>query len=161
MPLFRKRPTGEAGPDEALTFLSVPQATDVRILVRQAFAEFGIEVTVLAGHVIDDAGRQFGLWNVALIVAVQILALSSMGLYAEHERFREPLGRLLLPALFLQLLTLATVYFLAPAYSLPRSVLVGYLAADGLLLAHDNILHRTAKGDRPLMLLLARARAGR
>ncbi len=77
---------------------------------------------------------RFGLWNVALIVAVQILALSSMGLYAEHERFREPLGRLLLPALFLQLLTLATIYFLAPAYSFPRSVLVGYLAADGLLL---------------------------
>ncbi len=68
-------------------------------------------------------------------MAVQVLALSSMGLYAEHERFREPLGRLLLPALFLQLLTLATVYFLAPTYSLPRSVLVGYLAADGLLLA--------------------------
>jgi exopolysaccharide biosynthesis polyprenyl glycosylphosphotransferase len=78
---------------------------------------------------------RFSLWNVALIVAVQLFSLSSMGLYAEHERFREPLARLLLPALFLQLLTLATIYFLAPAYSLPRSVLVGYLAADGILLA--------------------------
>ena len=78
---------------------------------------------------------RFGLWNVALIVAVQLFSLSSMGLYAEHERFREPLGRLLLPALFLQLLTLATIYFLAPAYSFPRSVFVGYLAADGILLA--------------------------
>ena len=77
---------------------------------------------------------RFGVWNVALIVAVQLFALSSMGLYAEHERFREPVTRRLLPALFLQLLTLATIYFLAPAYSLPRSVLVGYLVADGLLL---------------------------
>lgn len=65
MPLFRKRPTGEAEPDQALTFLSAAQAAGVRTLVRQAFAELGIEVTVLAGHVIDDAGRQFGLWNVA------------------------------------------------------------------------------------------------
>jgi exopolysaccharide biosynthesis polyprenyl glycosylphosphotransferase len=78
---------------------------------------------------------RFGLWSVALIVAVQLFSLSFIGLYGEHERFREPLARLLLPALFLQLLTLATIYFLAPAYSFPRSVLVGYLAADGLLLA--------------------------
>jgi exopolysaccharide biosynthesis polyprenyl glycosylphosphotransferase len=66
---------------------------------------------------------------------VQLFALGSMGLYAEHERFREPLARLLLPALVIQLLTLATIYFLAPTYSLPRSVLVGYLAANGILLA--------------------------
>ena len=67
-------------------------------------------------------------------MAVQLFALSSMGLYAEHERFRDSLARLLLPALFLQLLTLATIYFLAPTYSFPRSVLVGYLVADGILL---------------------------
>ena len=83
---------------------------------------------------LPPANVRFGLWNVALIVAVQLFALSSMGLYAEHERFRDSLARLLLPALFLQLLTLATIYFLAPRYSFPRSVLVGYLVADGILL---------------------------
>src|SRR6266566_3523370 len=31
--------------------------------------------------------------------------------------------------------SLAALYFLAPAYSFPRSVLVGYLAGNGILLA--------------------------
>jgi len=77
---------------------------------------------------------QFGLWNVALVAAVQVFSLSSLGLYGEHERFREPLARLLIPALFLELATLASLYFLAPKYSFPRSLLVGYLGVNGLLL---------------------------
>jgi exopolysaccharide biosynthesis polyprenyl glycosylphosphotransferase len=77
---------------------------------------------------------RFGLWNVALVAAVQMFSLSSLGLYGEHERFREPLARLLIPALFLELATLASVYFLAPKYSFPRSLLVAYLAVNGLLL---------------------------
>ncbi len=98
-------------------------------LLRTRVALPGTETLLPADHV------RFGLWNVALIVAVQVFSLSFMGLYGEHERFREPLARLLLPALFLQLLTLASLYFLAPAYSFPRSVLVGYLAGNGILLA--------------------------
>ena len=74
----------------------------------------------------------FGLWNVGLVAAVQVFSLSSLGLYGEHERFREPLVRLVIPALFLELATLASVYFLAPAYSFPRSLLVVYLAVNGL-----------------------------
>jgi len=77
---------------------------------------------------------RFGLWNVALVAAVQVFSLSFLGLYGEHERFREPLARLLIPALFLELATLASIYFLAPTYSFPRSLLVGYLIVDGLLL---------------------------
>jgi FlaA1/EpsC-like NDP-sugar epimerase len=69
------------------------------------------------------------------VVAVQVFALAFVGLYGEHERFREPLGRLLVPALFLELLTLASVYFLAPAYSFPRSLVVLYVLVDGLLLS--------------------------
>jgi hypothetical protein len=65
MPLFRKRPAGNAEPDEALTFMTTTDAAALRALVREAFAECGIEVTVLADHVADDAGRQFALWNVA------------------------------------------------------------------------------------------------
>ncbi len=77
---------------------------------------------------------RFGLWNVALVAAVQVFSLSSVGLYGEHERFRESLARLLIPALFLELATLASVYFLAPKYSFPRSLLVAYLAVNGLVL---------------------------
>src|SRR5438445_3411527 len=87
----------------------------------------GTETLLPADHV------RFGLWNVALIVAVQVFSLSFIGLYGEHERFREPLARLLLPALFLQLLTPAPLYFLAPAYAFPRSVPAGYPAGNGLL----------------------------
>jgi exopolysaccharide biosynthesis polyprenyl glycosylphosphotransferase len=77
---------------------------------------------------------RFGVWNLALLVAVQVFSLAFVGLYGEHERFREPLGRLLVPALFLELLTLASIYFLAPSYSFPRSLVVLYVLGDGMLL---------------------------
>jgi exopolysaccharide biosynthesis polyprenyl glycosylphosphotransferase len=78
---------------------------------------------------------RFEVWNLTVVVVVQVFSLSFLGLYGEHERFREPLGRLLLPALFLELLTLASIYFLAPAYSFPRSLVVLYVVVNGLLLA--------------------------
>jgi exopolysaccharide biosynthesis polyprenyl glycosylphosphotransferase len=77
---------------------------------------------------------RFGLWNLALVAAVQVFSLAFVGLYGEHERFREPLGRLLLPGLFLALATLASIYFLAPRYSFPRSVVVVFIVLDGLFL---------------------------
>lgn len=51
--------------DEELEFLSVAQARRVRGLVRAAFGERGLEVTVHGGHVEDSGGRIFGLHNVA------------------------------------------------------------------------------------------------
>lgn len=60
-----RSPVQPADPDEALTFLGTEDAQRVRALVRHAFADRGIEVTVYADHVVDDNGRQFGLWNVA------------------------------------------------------------------------------------------------
>ena len=72
--------------------------------------------------------------NVAIVVAVQVFALSFFGLYRDHERFREPLARLLLPALSVELLTLAAIYFLAQPYSFPRSVLVIYIVLNGAVL---------------------------
>jgi exopolysaccharide biosynthesis polyprenyl glycosylphosphotransferase len=78
--------------------------------------------------------------NILIVAAVQVFALSFFGLYRDHERFREPLGRLLLPALFVELLTLAAIYFLAQPYSFPRSVLVIQVLLNGALLA----LWRTA-----------------
>jgi len=75
--------------------------------------------------------------NVLLVVAAQALAFSLFGLYGSRERYREPLARLLLPALFFQLAALASVYFLAFAqpYAFPRSVLILYLLIEGVLVA--------------------------
>lgn len=62
MASFRRRGGGE--PDPAFAFMSTADAREVRSLVREAFAEHGLEVTVFADHVQDIAGRPFGLWNV-------------------------------------------------------------------------------------------------
>jgi exopolysaccharide biosynthesis polyprenyl glycosylphosphotransferase len=80
---------------------------------------------------------RYTLVNLAFIVGAQALAMSLFGLYGARERFREPLARLLLPAAFLQLLILASVYFLAFAqpFAFPRSVLVVYVLLDTVLLA--------------------------
>ena len=79
----------------------------------------------------------FTLRNVVLVVAAQLICLSLFGLYGDRERFREPLARLLIPALFLQLALLSAFYFLAFARPgvFPRSVLVLYVAIDGAAVA--------------------------
>lgn len=80
---------------------------------------------------------QFTPGNVFLVAAAQGLSLSLFGLYGARERFRDPLGRLLIPALFFQLLALSAIFFLAfaQAYAFPRSVLVLYVLVNGVLLA--------------------------
>lgn len=65
MGLF-KRTRPEPPPDGDLP-LDIDKAARLRSLVRTTFAEAGIEVVVLADHVVDDQGRQFGLWNIAAI----------------------------------------------------------------------------------------------
>jgi exopolysaccharide biosynthesis polyprenyl glycosylphosphotransferase len=79
---------------------------------------------------------RFSLGNLLLIAGAQWLSMSLFGLYGARERFRDPLARLLIPALFLQLFLLASVYFLAlpQPYAYPRSVLVLYVVLDALLL---------------------------
>jgi exopolysaccharide biosynthesis polyprenyl glycosylphosphotransferase len=73
--------------------------------------------------------------NVTIVAVAQALSLWLFGLYAARERFREPLARLLVPALFFQLLALAAVYFLASQVAVfPRSVLILYMALDAPLL---------------------------
>jgi exopolysaccharide biosynthesis polyprenyl glycosylphosphotransferase len=70
--------------------------------------------------------------NILIVVCVQGFFLSLFGLYRARERFREPLARLLVPALFFELFALSAVYFLAFAqtYLFPRSVLVVYILLD-------------------------------
>jgi hypothetical protein len=66
MAALRRRPGGGDGSqDPDLPFLTVAEADRVRFLARQAFAESGREVAVHGGHVRDDHGDEFGLWNVA------------------------------------------------------------------------------------------------
>ena len=40
---------------------------------------------------------RFNFWNIVIVAAVQAFSLAFFGLYRDHERFREPLARLLLP----------------------------------------------------------------
>jgi hypothetical protein len=54
-----------AGPDGAIGFFDARQGALFRALIRQAFAQAGLEVSVYADHVVDSGGRQFGLGNVA------------------------------------------------------------------------------------------------
>lgn len=65
----RKRSVQAAPPDAALEVLDQEQAARLRVLVREAFARRGVEVTVLPDHARDDAGREFGLWNLAALCA--------------------------------------------------------------------------------------------
>ena len=100
----------------------------VAFLIRVRFSLPGTEA-LLPPHRIH-----FTPVNVLLVATVQVVCLSFFGLYRDHERFRDPLGRLLLPALFVELFTLAAIYFLAQPYSFPRSVLVLYLILNGIAL---------------------------
>jgi exopolysaccharide biosynthesis polyprenyl glycosylphosphotransferase len=112
-------------------------AGDVAVSIAALYGAFLIRTQIpLPGtdRLLPPENVRFGIWNVGLVVAVQVFALAFVGLYGEHERFREPLGRLLIPALFLELGTLASIYFLAPAYSFPRSLVVLFVVVDGVLL---------------------------
>ncbi len=79
---------------------------------------------------------RYSFVNVLLVVCAQAFFLSLFGLYRARERFREPLARLLVPALFFELFALSAVYFLAfaQAYLFPRSVLVVYILLDAVAL---------------------------
>lgn len=64
--LRRKKKTPvSAALDQDLTFLTRAEADEVRRLVRATFAARGREVDVFGGHVRDDHGTKFTLWNVA------------------------------------------------------------------------------------------------
>lgn len=100
-------------------------------LVRTRVALPGTEGLLPPGKV------RYTLVNVLIVVATQGFFLSLFGLYRARERFREPLARLLVPAVFFQLFALSAVYFLASAqnYLFPRSVLLVYIALDAIALA--------------------------
>jgi hypothetical protein len=51
--------------DEGLPFFDPQEADAFRSLMRQAFAERGLEVSVFVDHMVSESGITFGLWNVA------------------------------------------------------------------------------------------------
>lgn len=65
MGFFSRLAGRQERPDAALPFLSRDQADQVRALVRRAFAEQGVEVTMHDDRAVDDSGGVYGLWNVA------------------------------------------------------------------------------------------------
>ena len=118
-------------------FRAVACAGDVAIAAASLGAAFLIrrDVSIPGTIALLPAGSvRFTPGNILIVIAVQVFALSFFGLYRDHERFREPLARLLLPALSVELLTLAAIYFLAQPYSFPRSVLVIYILLNAALL---------------------------
>jgi hypothetical protein len=68
MGLFKRRqsPRGPVGPDDHLP-LRQDQAQRLRALVRETFAEHGLEVVIQPDHLIDAEGRRLGLWNLAAL----------------------------------------------------------------------------------------------
>ncbi len=118
-------------------FRGVALAGDIAIAVASlGFAFYLRRRVALPGTLalLPPESVRFTLGNITIVAAVQSFALAFFGLYRDHERFREPLARLLLPALFVELFTLAAVYFLAQPYSFPRSVLVVYIVVNGAVL---------------------------
>ncbi|MCF3963484.1 DUF1444 domain-containing protein [Streptomyces fuscigenes] len=70
MRLFRRGPrrdSRETPRDQAFSFFSIDEAAYFRAQVREAFAEQGLEVTLYEAAVVDNAGRQFGLGNLAAV----------------------------------------------------------------------------------------------
>jgi exopolysaccharide biosynthesis polyprenyl glycosylphosphotransferase len=119
------------------SFAAVAALGDLAVAVGAFYAAFFLRTHVAVPGTVTllPAGSvRFTFGNVLIVVVVQVFGLWFFGLYRDHERFREPLARRLAPALFVELLTLASIYFLGQPYSFPRSVLVLYIVFDGVLL---------------------------
>ena len=65
-------PVAESGWNESRwkpSFFTIEDAARFRAMARKVAAEHGRQVTVHAAHVVDDAGNEFGLWNLATMCA--------------------------------------------------------------------------------------------
>ena len=130
------RVAGPAG--RGPSFAAVALVGDMALAVGVLYGAFSLRTHVaLPGTLtlLPQGSVRFTFWNIVIVAAVQAFSLWVFGLYREHERFREPLPRLLAPALSIELLSLASIYFLAQPYSFPRSVLVVYIVCDAVLLS--------------------------
>lgn len=69
--IFKRKPPEAKINDSDLTFFTGSEANDFRAIAREVFAGMGLEVHVHAGHAVDDSGREFGFWNVAVACSEQ------------------------------------------------------------------------------------------
>jgi exopolysaccharide biosynthesis polyprenyl glycosylphosphotransferase len=118
----------------------VAAAGDFAIAVAALAAAFWIRSYIdLPGTegLLPTGRARIGGIDVLAVGAAQIFSFWLFGLYGARERFRDPLARLLLPALFVQLIALAAFYFLAYSQpdAFPRSVLVVAIVLNGTLAA--------------------------
>ncbi len=63
----RKLDPQDERPDPTFGYVSVSDAAMIRSMVREAFAENGLEVTVHADHVASSDGGQYGLTNIVAL----------------------------------------------------------------------------------------------
>lgn len=64
MGIFKRKSREAETADSDLTFFTRSKANEFRAIVREVFAEMGLEVQVHPGHAVDDSRREFGFWNV-------------------------------------------------------------------------------------------------
>jgi exopolysaccharide biosynthesis polyprenyl glycosylphosphotransferase len=121
----------------AKDFWVLAAAGDALIAVLCLYAAFVIRTRValpLTESLLPLQKVHFNSVNVAIVVAAQLLSVAFMGLYGVRERFRDPLPRLLLPALGIEFAVLSTAFFIGQPYYFPRTVLGVYMILDALLL---------------------------
>ena len=138
MAIFRRRPKPEAltVADDSYPFFTARQGERFRGVAQTAFAEAGLEVTVHERSVVDDAGREFGLDNIATVC--HLAESGERGwpdLVQEHvHHIVETLDR---PSPFETLsaaeVLAATFPRIVPADAMPPSITYGRPVAPGLI----------------------------
>lgn len=138
MAIFRRRPKPEAltVADDSYPFFTARQGERFRGLAQAAFADVGLEVTVHERSVVDAAGREFGLDNVATVCH-----LSDAGERAWPDLVQEHVQHIVValdqPSPF-ETLTAAQVLKatyprIVPADGMPPSITYGRPVAAGLI----------------------------
>jgi len=110
--------------DAAAALAALALAREIRLRLPLPFTE----------SLLPAANFALRLRPVALALAIQLLAMLVFGLYGPRARMAGSLSRQLLPAQAGQLLAFATVFYFFPHRAVPRSILVLYLAIDGVFL---------------------------
>jgi len=138
--------------DVATALAALALAREIRLRLPLPFTE----------SLLPAANFALRLRPVALALAVQLLAMLVFGLYGPRARMAGSLSRQIIPAQAAQLLGFATVFYFFPHRAVPRSVLVLYLAIDGVFLYAERAGIRRAalSGRRRRVLIVGNAEDG-
>jgi exopolysaccharide biosynthesis polyprenyl glycosylphosphotransferase len=141
-------------------------AADIASALAAAVAARAIRLTIripLTDSLLPTENFRLSARVLLLLVGVQLLALSIFGLYRAQVRLAGALWRLIASALAVQLISFTTILYFFPVVTVPRSILVLYLALDGVLLwSERRILRRLAvAGGRTRALVVGEPEQGR